>query len=207
MSSWDELFSDKEGAVGEVAAVEGNLIEVFVYPEHFHRVRVGKVVAISSEGDKPMGLVLRLAHTSGLGSFTPMKRTRQEIAQTYPDLDRYHKFTSAVAYTSHMSHRGVVHSRSAMPRLHDLVFLVEPHDLLKAYFKPNGAWDLRFLGYFTAAGASLLELSEFIEVHKDFIMKEDLEGFALSMASALISSGGAATSLLAVLDKLYEGGV
>ncbi|HDD25634.1 MAG TPA: hypothetical protein ENF75_00900 [Acidilobales archaeon] len=160
---WHELISVPQKAVGEVASVEGSKIEVFIYPEYFSDVGIGSLMVINSLGSiKPIGLVLRLAHTSRLGTFTPLRKPRSEIMRMFPDLENYHKFVVTLSYTSHLTNGDVRHYRGPMPRLHDLVYLVNDEELLLNFFKPDGRLNLDFLIYFISDGASLTELRDFI---------------------------------------------
>mgnify|MGYP000748820361 CR=1 FL=1 len=169
--NWGILMGDKNNSIGEVASVEGDVIEVFVYPEKFHKVRVGSILLIDSEYVKPMGVVLKLSHSSRYGSFTPLRQTRSEIDAAYPDLKNYHKFVTSVAYTSVLDDETVRHFRKSMPLLHDLVYIIEDEDLLERFMKPEGDWDFRFLEYFVKAGATHVEIREFFLNHLDFFKK------------------------------------
>jgi len=73
---WSELVALPDRAIGEVAGIEGSKIEVFIYPEHFPKIHVGSIIVINSGSIKPIGLVLKLAHTSKLGTFTPLKKPK-----------------------------------------------------------------------------------------------------------------------------------
>ncbi|MHA1609354.1 MAG: hypothetical protein ACTSUJ_05040 [Candidatus Njordarchaeales archaeon] len=194
MSIWDIIMSDKTRAIGEVAGIEGGKIEIFVYPEYFSRVRIGSILIINSEQYKPMGLVLKLAHSSRYGTFTPMKMTRSEITSTYPDLERYHLFVSTIAYTSHLDERkNVKHARAGPPKLHDLVFLVnnDQHKALSSFFKPNNSWNFDFLRYFFAEGASRLEFRDFLIFYRDFFekMRNEKENILQALIKSIIRAG------------------
>ena len=175
MNSWYELFSRKDNAIGEVAGVEAGRIEIYIYPEFYPSIHVGTILAINSEKIKAMGLVIKLAHSSRYGSFTPMKSTRQEIRQAYPDLDKYHNFVSTMVYTSHLYRDQIIHVRASMPRLHDLVYIVHNELLLDKFFKPKGSWDFSFLRYYILEGAGPLEVKEFFYKYKDYFIKHENE--------------------------------
>ena len=204
MSSWSRLFSQKENAIGEVAAVEAGKIEIYIYPECYPLVHIGDILAINAEGKKPIGLVLKLAHTSRYGSFTPMKSTRYEIQQTYPDLDKYHNFVSTMVYTSHLSSNSVVHVRASMPRLHDLVYLVSDKDLLDDFFKPGGSWNLSFLKYYILEGAGSLELREFLYNHRSYFerYRGEQEEIIRELTRILLKSG--IKNIAEYLEELCE---
>jgi len=191
LTSWDELFSSKDRAVGEVAAVEAGKIEIYVYPEFYPLIRVGSILSINSENTKVLGLVVKLAHRSKHGTFTPMKSTRYEIQKAYPDLEKYHNFVSTMVYTSHLHGNHVVHVRASMPRLHDLVYVVKDEPLLDMFFKPKGTWDLNFLRYYIVEGAGPLEVREFFYNHKDYFIKHmhEKESLIREITRALLKSG------------------
>lgn len=169
MNPWLKLRSDINNAIGEVASIEGDIIEIFVYPEKFHRIKVGEIVYIYSREVEPLGVVLKLMHSSRYRAFTPMKQDREEILKAYPDLQNYHRFVSSVVYTSHLVRDAVKHYRSSMPLLHDLVFVLDSFDLLEKFFKPDGRWDFSFLTYFIRAGADVIDIKEFLMRHLDFL--------------------------------------
>ncbi len=191
MTSWGKLFVDKSKAVGEVAGVEAGKIEVFVYPEYYPRVRVGSVLAIDSEGSKPVGIVIKLAHTARHAGIVPLRKTRQEIRNAYPDIERYYRYVSTIAYTSNITSGNIVHVRTSMPRLHDLVYIIGSNDLLDAFFKPDGEWNFDFLRYYIAEGASILEIREFFYTYKEYFQdyRDDKEEVISKLVRVLLRSG------------------
>jgi len=191
MSSWGELLSEKRRAIGEVASVEGGKIEIFVYPEFYPRVHIGSVLIVDSEETKPIGLALKLAHSARHGQMVPLHRTRSEISDMYPDIEKYHRFVSTMAYTSHLRGDEIIHVRSSMPKLHDLVFLVDSKSLLVRFFKPKDIWDFSFMRYYVAEGASYLELREFFYHHREFFSDflSEKDEIVSRVVYALIKSG------------------
>jgi len=160
------LIASKDSAIGEVASVEGEAFEVFVYPECYPRVHVGDIVIVDSGDEKAVGVVSRLSHRSRLGSFTPLHRTRSEIREAYPDIESYYLFTLTVTYTSHFNGREIVHMRGAMPKLHDLVYLIEDDELIRMFF--DAGFD--FLLYYVEGGAGPLEVRELLHRHSNVLM-------------------------------------
>ncbi len=191
MRSWAELLSDKNRAVGEVAGVEAGKIEVFVYPEFYPNIHVGSILLVDSENAKPVGLVLKLAHSTQHGQIMPLRKTRDELARIYPDIDRYYRYVCVMAYTSHLSGNRIVHVRASMPRLHDLVFVVNSDALLDLFLRPEGSWNFDFLRYYIAEGASSLELREFFYHHRDYFSRfgADRNSIVSKVARTLYLSG------------------
>jgi len=208
--SWAELFSRKENAIGEVTGVDAGRIEIFVYPECYPRIRVGSIIAINSEEIKPVGLVIRMAHRPRHGQIQPLRKTRSEILKSYPDIDKYHRFVSTIAYTSHVRGDKLFHVRASMPRLHDLAFLVEIEDLLDAFFRPYGRWNFEFLRYFLMEGGGALELRELFFTHRNYFLSksDDLKDIVEALAVALYKAGvrgNLARYIEDVLEILGEG--
>jgi len=205
MSTWDVLFSNKNNAVGEVAGIEAGVIEIYIYPEFYPQIGIGDILIINSENAKSIGIVLKLAHSSKYGSFTPVKMTRTEIIQAYPDLDRYHLFVSTIAYTSHIgSDNKIYHFRGTMPRLHDLAYLIKNKDLLRAFFKPINNWNFDFLRYYFAEGARLLEFREFIFRHRNLLKEYEEEKEDIIAAMVKVLSRIENIDLKRYLEELSE---
>ena len=203
MSNWDFLFSKKNTAIGEVAGIEAGKIEVFVYPEFFNKVRIGSILVINSDSIKPIGLVLKLAHTSRYGSFTPMRMTRSEITKAYPDLEKYQMFVSTMIYTSHLDmDKSIKHFRAGAPKLHDLVYLVKEKPLLDAFFKPR-SWNFDFLRYFFEEGAGILEFRDFLYTHKRYFQEKtsEKEDVLRAIINSLLPSS---VDLRLVLQEISE---
>jgi len=186
MRSWESVFLDKTRAVGEVAGVEAGKIDVFVYPESYPLVRVGSILVVDSEGCKPIGIVMKLAHTSHHGSIVPLRKTRQEIRSAYPDIERYYRYVSTIVYTSNVVGGSVSHVRASMPRLHDLVYLVDSKELLDSFFRPQGEWNFEFLRYYIAEGSGNLEVRELFYTHREFFMEYQQE--KKQVISAIVNS-------------------
>jgi len=172
MNNWMIYLGDHDKAIGEVAGIESEIINIHIYPEHFDKVSFGSILIVNSLNIKPIGIVVKLAHLSKYPTFTPIRMTRDEIEKTYPDLDLYHLFVSSIIYTSHIdSYNKVMHFRSNAPRLHDLVYLINNEELLERFFKPEGEWDFNFLGYFFNHGGNIFVFRDFLYRHKDFFIK------------------------------------
>ena len=201
--SLDRIIADKSRSIGEVAGVEGDIIEVFVYPEKYEFVSVGKVVVINSGSYNPMGLVLKLSHSSRYGTFTPLKYTRSELEDFYPDLKEYQKFITSIVYTSHFDEGGVKHFRRGMPLLHDLAYIVDSREALKQFFKPSGEWDFTFLNYFVRSGATFVEISEFFKNHMEFFKKE-VDDFQVFIARVLDGLRGLSFADLDMVLKVFD---
>lgn len=207
MSVWDILESNQSKCIGEVASVEGNFIEVFVYPEFFHKVKIGTILYIASEKVKPIGLVSKLIHSSRYRGFTPLKSSREEIQRAYPDIKDYHRFISTLVYTSHLDQGRVRHFRSAMPLLHDLVYIIEDSDMLDEFFKPNGDWDFSFLEYFARSITSYLELKDFLMNYSDYLKENQSESeLIVSMISDVLLKVGfhEYDKVIEVLEEIFS---
>ncbi|MHA1617378.1 MAG: hypothetical protein ACTSX9_08755 [Candidatus Njordarchaeales archaeon] len=207
MSVWENILGKKDQAIGEVAGTEGGIIEIFVYPEHFSKIRVGSILIIDSENQKPMGLVLKLAHSSRYGTFTPMKMTRTEISNAYPDIERYHLFVSTIAYTSYLDDANIVrHGRAGPPKLHDLVYLIKSSDFdaLLSFFRPNNKWDFTFLGYFFAEGATKWEFRDFLLLYRDFFKRFENEKDNILQTLIRAISRAKPELLSALLEEISE---
>lgn len=197
LERWRYIFSNKDNAVGEVASVDSDVFEVYLYPAYYPRVKVGTIIAVDSEGSKAIGIILKLSHRSRLGSFTPLRRTRAEIQQAYPDLERYHNFVCTAVYTSHVSGEKLLHYRASMPRLHDLVYIVEDHELLYDFFNTG---DFEFIRYYVSSGAGLLEMREFLHLHSSILRRFDIQYITRGLVRALMKSG--VTQLADYLEEL-----
>jgi hypothetical protein len=193
--AWHALLSSNDKAIGEVANVKGGIFDIYIYPEFYPNINVGNIIVINAEKFKLLGIVLKLAHETRLGSFTPLRKSRNEINQTYPDLERYHSFVSTIVYTSHLNLTSekpeIFHRRAGMPKLHDLAFIVKENDLLDTFFKPNGLWDFSFLKYYIKEGASIIEVNDLLYYHKDYIkskINQDKKSFYKAFIKALIEA-------------------
>ncbi len=193
--SWNAFLSFNEKAIGEVANVKGGVFDIYIYPEYYPNIAIGDIIVINVEKNKLFGIVLELAHETRLGSFVPLRKSRNEINQAYPDLEKYHSFVSTIVYTSHLDlsleRPKIIHKRAGMPRLHDLAFIIQESGFLEAFFKPNG-WDFGFLKYYVKEGASLIEISEMFYHHKNYIKSkgnEDKENLYKAFMYALIEAG------------------
>ena len=191
MSIWDVLEQNKIKCIGEVANVEDNFIEVFVYPEFFYKIRIGTIIYIASEKVKPIGLVSRLIHSSRYKGFTPLRVPRDSIQKAYPDLTDYHKFISSLVYTSHLERGKVKHFRSAMPLLHDLAYIVDESHLLNEFFKPDGDWDFSFLEYYVRTVNSFPELRDFFMNYSGYFKenRKDADLIVSEIADVLLGVG------------------
>ncbi|GEM_PF-3605251 len=193
--AWHALLSSNDKAIGEVANVKGGVFDIYIYPEFYPNINVGNIIVINSEKFKLLGIVLKLMHETRLGSFIPLRKSRNEINQTYPDLERYHSFVSTIVYTSHLNLTSekpeIFHRRAGMPKLHDLAFIVKENDLLDTFFKPNGLWDFSFLKYYIKEGASIIEVNDLLYYHKDYIkskINQDKKNFYKAFIKALIEA-------------------
>lgn len=166
--SWGKLFSNENYIVGEVANVNDNLIDVFVYPEKFNTVAKGSILVIDSGDVRPVGIVLKKAHEASYSSFTPLRQPRDKIDESYPDLKNYHKFVSRIVYTSTLRNNRIKHYRSIMPLLHDRVYILREPDFLDLFFKPEGSWDFTFLEYYLLEGADHIDVREFFMNHSEY---------------------------------------
>ena len=168
MSNWSELISTEDNLIGEIANVDGDILEIFVYPEKFNSVAVGSIVLVNAEAIKPIGVVLKKAHSAKYNSFTPLKKSRGELAEAYPDLEAYHDFVTTAVYTSNLRSGYIRHFRGPLPKLHDLVYIINDDSLLEQFFKPRGNWDFSFLEYYLASGATHLEIRELFYNNQQF---------------------------------------
>lgn len=192
---WNVLLSSNNKAIGEVANVKGGIFDIYIYPEYYSNVTIGNIIVINAEKFKLLGIVLKLAHETRLGSFTPLRKSRNEINQIYPDLERYHSFVSTIVYTSHLDLTSekseIIHRRAGMPKLHDLAFTVQENDLLDTFFKPNGLWNFSFLKYYIKEGASIIEVNDLLYCHKGYIkskINQDKKSFYKAFIKALIEA-------------------
>lgn len=188
MKSLLVLLENKENAVGEVAGIESDIIDIFIYPDRFNEVGFGSILIVDAGEIKPVGIIVKIAHTSRYSSFTPMKMTRDEIKRVYPDIDLYHSFVSSIVYTSHINQSNEInHFRSIAPRLHDLVYLIDEEEFLDLFFRPHGQWDFSFLPYFFSYGGNILIFRDFINRYRDYFIKrtEDKESIIEAVVNAI----------------------
>lgn len=146
-----EIVNREDFLVGEVAGVEGDILEVFIYPEKYNDVFVGSIVLVDSSDIKLLGIVVKKAHSSRYGTFAPLRRSREELKKAYPDIDRYHRYVSSILYTSVLESETITHVRKGSPRLHDRVYSLGKETYVKEFLKPSGEWDLKFLDHLVGA--------------------------------------------------------
>jgi hypothetical protein len=200
MSSWTALISSDKYLIGEVAHIEDDIIDVFVYPERFKEVSKGSILLIDSGDFKPVGIVLKTAHSSRYGSFAPLRLSRESLEDAYPDIKNYHKFVTTILYTSVLKDGKISHFRYSAPLLHDQVYIIKDHSLLEHFFKPRGEWDFSFLEYLMNYGASHLDLRELFFSHLDFFKANiDEVDLIISSVSKYVSRHS-----YDVLEKLIE---
>lgn len=189
--AWAKLFAVKDNAIGEVARVDADRIYILVYPEHFHKVRVGSIIAIDSEGIKPVGVVIRTAQESRRGQIQPLRKPREDLLKLYPDIENYYRLVSTVAYTSHVNEDILYHVRASMPRLHDLAFLVDSNELLDAFFRAGEKWDFSFLSYIIREGAEPTSIKELFFTHRKYFLERapDIKNLIYEVARSLYRAG------------------
>ncbi|OYT65743.1 hypothetical protein B6U74_02655 [Candidatus Bathyarchaeota archaeon ex4484_205] len=180
---------NSKNAVGEVANVDDMLIDIFLYPEYFGKIKVGNIIIVDSEGDKPIGIVLRLSHSPKAGSITPLRESLEKLRKRYPDYQYYLNYVTTIVYTSHYSDNEVRHCRSHSPHLHELAYLVEDKTSLKEFLMPKGVWDTSFLINYLQGGARPFNIIEFVE-NNSVSLKNlgDVKGFVKSVARTLAIS-------------------
>ena len=208
--NWGQLFSNDNFIVGEVAFVNDNLIDVFVYPETFNVVYKGAILVVDGRRDNPIGVVIKKAHESSYSSFTPLRQTRDQLEQSYPDLNQYHRFVSTVVYTSILRGGKVYHFRSVMPLLHDRVFLVNDENLLDAFFKPEGEWDFTFIDYIVREVERRLipvDIREFFLNHSEYFKRhrDEKSEIVRALSEALIDHPySLVVSILKELERIWR---
>lgn len=188
----------KVRVVGEVSAAASDSFEFFVYPEAYPLVRLGSLVVADSEGLKPVGVVSSLAHRVGRGTFTPLRRTREELAKAYPDIDEYLQQASTAVIVGYVSGVAVSQRRAAMPRVHDLVYLAGG-DFVASFLKPSGRWSFDFIEYLAASlPPKPLELlfRDFVDCHAAALksLAAERRDALLALSRALVKSSVANAS-------------
>jgi len=157
-----EIINRNDLIVGEVAGVEGDIIEVFVYPDKYNDLYTGSILLINSSDLKLLGLVVKKAHSSRYGTFTPLRKSREELLKAYPDIDRYHRYVSSVLYTSVIEGEQIIHVRRGLPRLHDMVYLLNRKEYILEFLRPSNKWDFKFLNYLVGANLSIFTIQEIL---------------------------------------------
>lgn len=178
--------------VGEVSSAGSDSFEFFVYPEAYPLVRLGSIVVADSEGAKPVGLVASLAHRVGRGTFTPLRRTREELAKAYPDIDEYLQQASTAMLVGYVSGSAVVQRRAVMPRVHDLVYLAGG-DFVRSFLRPGRRWSFDFVEYLAASlSPKSLELlfRDFVDCHAESLksLAAERRDALSALSSALVRS-------------------
>jgi hypothetical protein len=86
-----------------------------------------------------------------------------------------------------------------MPRLHDLVYIIEDSELLYDFFNTG---NFEFIRYYILSGANLLEIREFLNLHSQILRKLDRQWIVNNLMRALLKAG--ATQLAGYLEELSE---
>jgi len=184
---WPEAASDPEKAVGEVFSVDGQNIDIFVYPQYLPRIRIGDILAIEVEWGLALAIVLDTSYRAQR-SFRALRLSMEALRRSIPDIYRFHVLLTRAVYTSRYEAGVVEHMRGGTPMLHALVYRVEPPELVREFFMPRGSWDLSFLQPYVEAGATPATVKHLFRNHRDAILphaERDRDGFVASLAAAL----------------------
>lgn len=186
LDKWAIIKSNPEKAIGEVFSINGEHIDVFIYPEFLPHVKIGDIFAIEVEWGLAVGIALNTSYRAQR-SFRALKLSLERIKRDIPDIYRFHILLTRIAYTSKFEDGRLEHVRGGTPMLHSLAFRVESKDLLTSFFKPTGEWDLSFLELYINAGATPITVKHFFSNHREIILEcmDDRDKFISELARVL----------------------
>jgi len=170
LDKWATIPSNPENAVGEVFSINGEYIDVFVYPEFLPQVKIGDIFAVEVDWGLAIGIALNTSYRAQR-SFRALKLSLEKIRREVPDIYRFHILLTRIAYTSKFENGILEHVRGGTPMLHSLTFKINSKDLLTTFFKPSGNWDLSFLELYINAGATPNIIKHFFSNHRRVIME------------------------------------
>jgi|Deesub1362B_J571_1020462.scaffolds.fasta_scaffold00005_295 hypothetical protein len=162
-----KLKAHEDKAVGEVLSVNGFYIDIFIYPEFLEHIRIGDIIAVSTDWGYAIGPVLETSYKSQR-SFRALKINMDKIRKAIPDIYKFHLIFTRIVYTSHFDGHEIIHVRGATPLLHSLAYKLDSNDILDIFFGVSD-WKLEFVRTYVSMGADTLIFRHFIETHKNYL--------------------------------------
>lgn len=158
-------YIQRDDPIGEVLSIDGNVINVYVYPEYYGSISINQFLIIVSKHFFPITVVFKNIHrTKREGSFAPSRTGYERLKEIYPDIDRTYVYAISTYLVGYSSLDGEVYiSPNISPRLHDFTYVLDEDDTI-ALFKRNGQLDFGLLRY-------LLSFKQDPLFFRDFLFK------------------------------------
>jgi len=169
MASSLEIWANvkNQEPIGEVFSIDGDYIDIFVYPEYLPHIQVGDIIAVETEWGYALCITLNTSYKAQR-SFKALKLNMEAIKKNIPDIYRFHILLTRAVYTSRFEEGIVMHMKGGTPLLHALVFKLPNAAVLK-FLKPNDKLDLSFMETYIRAGAKPTELRHFLLNYKALV--------------------------------------
>lgn len=174
--------------IGEVFSIDGDYIDIFIYPEYLPWIKVGEILAIETDWGYAIGITLHTSYRAQR-SFRALKLNIDMLRKNIPDIYRFHILLTKLVYTSRFENGEVKHMKGGSPLLHSLTYTL-PNDTITNFFKPKDKLDLTFLRRYIINGASPDAILYFIDRYKDVINTCGLEYFLQEFAKIVSSIEG-----------------
>ena len=164
-------YADVGKAVGEVLNINGDSISIFIYPEKYMDISVGKVLIINSVSHFPILIINKSVHRARREQgFTPLKTGYEKLKTIYPDADRMYIYAVSGLLIGYVDKKGVLNiGYGSPPRLHDLTYLLDSIDTTTIFLDRNGNPNFNIIRYLFSEGVDPLLFREFIIKNKDVI--------------------------------------
>lgn len=173
IDQWSSLKN--RDAIGEVFGIDGDNIDIFVYPEYLPWIRIGDILAVETDWGYAIGIVLNASYRAQR-SFRVLKMRLETLRKNVPDIYRFHLLLTRMIYTSRFEGGRVIHMRGGTPMLHALTYKLD-EELLNNFLFLNGKLNLSFLKRYIEAGAGPEAIKHFIDVNRDVLFAEGEERF------------------------------
>ena len=213
MTDWFKIFSDKDAAIGEVISSShvGFQVQSYRY-EYAYTPEYGSILVTNCDTHLTIGVVVgtKIEPAPGLPSVpVPLKATRSEIRQKYPDLEgRFIDVYDAVTIGYYASGRFYQSRPRRKPLIHDLVYIPGSEFIEEFHFSSGSSMD--YLPILVSA-VSVDELKVFLEIYLNYLIdklgeeKRYLLFEAFSSAAAKYFGDNVVDLLLEIGEKVFLG--
>jgi hypothetical protein len=176
--------------IGEVMNVEGEYIDVMLYPDRYANVRLASPIYISSEECGLITFSISNVTRAKYGKeFALIKRdTGIKTPNVYPDIRTHYNYIIRVYNLYYIDRDGnIIRRMGCNPSPHDPAYSLSKEDLRKILFTPSFNGDI--LRILSMVNPNPLFIREFLTCVKGVYDEYDLSNLLTEMLSALHQAG------------------
>ena len=176
--------------IGEVMNIDGEFVEVMLYPDRYSNIRLASPIYISSEECGLITFSISNVIRAKYGKeFALIKRdTGIETSNVYPDIKTHYNYIIRVYNLYYIDKDGnVIRKMGCNPSPHDPVYSLSKEDLRKILFTPSFNCDI--LRILAMVNPNPLFIREFLIHVKEVYNEYDLGNLLTEMLSALHQAG------------------